>query len=401
MTRSALVADCLSDHHHDEDQHHCSDDAQSDVPAPQSTDTERHQKQRASDLTGATLGFRTLVCHAVSIGAPTDADTTPGTALGDASQRRPGPHPNPATADMAGGAAPDRSVDHRQTKPQCVTCQQRPARTRGKCPACYERERTRQKAYGRWESQHVDAQPVRDHVHALRESGVSNKRLRELTGVSKNTIQVLMTGRPERGHGPTKKMLRRTADRILAVPVPELAFTVASPGRIVPALGTTRRLQALVANGYSQRELCRRLGWEWQGNTTALFLGRADHVVARRAREVADLFTQLQLVPGTDMRARDRARSKGWPAPLDWDEDAIDDPNNHPEPFTTPRTVADDLDEFEYLLDAGENANTACTRLNATPAAMIKRYERASRPIPPALASAAHTARARREQVAS
>ncbi|UAJ16243.1 helix-turn-helix DNA binding domain protein [Gordonia phage Malibo] len=268
---------------------------------------------------------------------------------------------------------------------QCIQCDKR-ARTRGMCPNCYERERTRQKAYGRWESQHVDAQPVRNHIHALREAGISNKRLRELTGVSVNTIQVLMTGRPERGHGPTKKVLRRTADRILAVPVPELAFTVASPGRIVPAIGTTRRLQALVANGYSQRELCRRLGWAWQGNATALFLGRADYVVARRAREVADLFTQLQLLPGTDVRARNRARANGWLAPLDWDEDTIDDPDHVPTLDADPPRMSTTLDEFEWLLQCGEIPEVAAKRCAVQLATIRRYYTREGREVPHQLA---------------
>lgn len=274
------------------------------------------------------------------------------------------------------------------------------------CPACYERERTRQKAYGRWESQHVDAQPVRDHIHALREAGISNKRLRELTGVSVNTIQVLMTGRPERGHGPTKKVLRRTADRILAVQVPQLAFTVASPGRIVPALGATRRLQALVANGYSQRELCRRLGWAWQGNATALFLGRAEYVVARRAREVADLFTQLQMVPGTDVRARNRARANGWPAPLDWDEDTIDDPDATPAAAEQDRPrMATTLDEFEWLLQCGEASDAAAKRSGVSLSTIRVYYAREGRDVPRQLAPPPPLPvaypRARRSQVAS
>ncbi|QAY05798.1 helix-turn-helix DNA binding domain protein [Gordonia phage Vasanti] len=273
------------------------------------------------------------------------------------------------------------------------------------CPACYERDRRRQKAYGRWESQHVEAQPVRDHIEKLRGAGISNSRLRELTGVSHNTIQVLMTGRPERGHGPTKKVLRRTADRILAVPVPELAFTVASPGRIVPALGTTRRLQALVANGYSQRELCRRLGWVWQGNATALFLGRAEYVVARRAREVADLFTQLQLVPGTDVRARNRARANGWPAPLDWDEDTIDDPDHVPTLAADPPRMSTTLDEFEWLLQCGEIPEVAAKRCGVRLGTIRIYYAREGREVPHQLAPpspqpVAHP-RHRKTQVAS
>ncbi|QFP96848.1 helix-turn-helix DNA-binding protein [Gordonia phage Mcklovin] len=280
------------------------------------------------------------------------------------------------------------------------------ARTRGMCPACYERDRTRQKAYGRWESQHVDAQPVRDHIQKLRDAGISNKRLRELTGVSTNTIQVLMTGRPERGHGPTKKVLRRTADRILAVPVPEIAFAIASPGRIVPALGTTRRLQALVANGYSQREICRRLGWAWQGNATALFLGRAEYVVARRAREVAHLFTQLQMVPGTDVRARNRGRAHGWAPPLDWDEDLIDDPNATPAATEQDRPrMSTTLDEFEWLLRCGEAPEVAAKRCRVSLSTIRTYYARAGRDLPAQLAPAAPLpvpySRTRRSQVAS
>ncbi|AVI03694.1 helix-turn-helix DNA binding protein [Gordonia phage Confidence] len=285
----------------------------------------------------------------------------------------------------------------------------KPARTRGKCPACYERDRTRQKAYGRWESQHVDAQPVRKHVHALREAGISNKRLRELTGVSTNTIQVLMTGRPERGHGPSKKVLRRTADRILSVPVPEIAFAVASPGRAVPALGTTRRLQALVANGYSQRDLCRRLGWAWDTNATDLFLGRAQQVTAGRARAVAALFVELQMVPGTDVRARNRARAKGWLLPLDWDEDTIDDPNHTP--HTPARAsasgsrMATTLDEFEWLLRCGEVPDIAAKRCRVSLSTIRIYYSREGRDVPTQLAPAPALPiaypRARRSQVAS
>ncbi|AXH50526.1 helix-turn-helix DNA-binding domain protein [Gordonia phage Ruthy] len=299
---------------------------------------------------------------------------------------------------MAGGAAADSSVDHRQSR--CAQCDN-PASARGLCIACYERHRRRQKAYGRWETTYVDARPVRDHVTALRAAGISNLRLRELTGISHTTVQTLMTGRPARGTGPSAKVSRSTADKLLSVPIPDIAFQAVALRRPVPALGTTRRLQALAANGYSQRDLCRRLGWHWQGNLTELFNGRARQITAVRAREVAALFTELQMIPGTDRQARARALARGWLPPLDWDEDTIDDPTHQPEHTTTPRNLADDLDEFEYLLDAGEHAAAACTRVGATPTAMIKRYERANRLVPPALASAAHTARARREQVAS
>lgn len=267
-------------------------------------------------------------------------------------------------------------------------CQNR-ARVRGMCSRCYERERSRLHAYGRWESSYVDAQPVRDHIQALRDAGIGNKRLRELTGVSHNTIQVIMTGRPERGTGPSRKVLRRTADKILGVPVPEVDFQFVAAGRVVRAIGATRRLQALVANGYSQREVCRRLGWTWEGNSTDLFLGRAEHMTAGRARQVAELFSQLQMVPGTNSRARTRARANGWLPPLAWDEDRIDDPTCTPEVVDRPKTAEDVFSDFEYLLSMGVGVEDASRRVGLLPASVKRRYERHGRRCPAALTAVA------------
>lgn len=117
---------------------------------------------------------------------------------------------------------------------KCIDCRRRPARTRSRCPACYERFRTRQMAYGRWESSYVDAALVRAHVLELREAGLSNSQLGELTGVTHTTIGVLITGRPGRGTGPSKKVLRSTADRLLAVPVPTASMVADRAAKFEP-----------------------------------------------------------------------------------------------------------------------------------------------------------------------
>ncbi|MCF8605133.1 hypothetical protein L5I01_17400 [Gordonia sp. HY442] len=240
-----------------------------------------------------------------------------------------------------------------------------PSFTRGQCKYHYNHNRTRQIVYGRWESGHVDAHPVRQHILALREKGIGNNRLCEITGVSHNTIQVIITGRPERGSGPSKKVMRQTAEKILAVPIPKYAFHAARNGRIVPALGTTRRLQALVAIGYNQRDLMRQLDWAWEGNHLNLFHGRIDSVSARKARDVAGLFAELAMTPGPSSRARNRGVKLGWAPPLAWDD--IDDPNETPElgghdGMDTQLKIA----EFERLIRWGEIPETAAQRLGWT-----------------------------------
>lgn len=88
----------------------------------------------------------------------------------------------------------------------------------------------------------------------------------------------------------------------------------------VTAVGARRRLQALVAIGYSQTDLAEQLH---------LHRGTLAHwcydVPPHKWRAVAALFTRLQLVPGTSQRARAHARKRGWPPPLAWDEETIDD----------------------------------------------------------------------------
>nr|VTP01793.1 hypothetical protein BIN_B_04194 [Mycobacterium riyadhense] len=124
----------------------------------------------------------------------------------------------------------------------CRKCQ-RPSRSRGLYPTLNEQERSRLTAYRRWQSHYVDAQPVREHINALRHDGVGNKQLAKLSGVSRTTIQKIVGGRTDTQTGPTSKALRCTADKIMAVSIPVIAHAVVADGRRVGAVGTTRRLR--------------------------------------------------------------------------------------------------------------------------------------------------------------
>lgn len=237
----------------------------------------------------------------------------------------------------------------------CTRCGAKPARSRKLCPNCYESQRSR---IG-WQSSYIDAEPTRQHIFALRAAGIGNKRLRELSGVSHNTIQVIITGRPERGTGPTKQVWRRTAEKILAVPIPEVPHHGVADGSKVAALGTRRRLRALVAAGYSRRYLCGRLGMDL---TNGCRLWRDDHefVLAATARAVEAFFVELQLTPGPSSRARNEGRRRGWPLPLAWDEDSIDDPDSTPDTGAATRTSF--ADWYSDIRDLGLDDHEAARR---------------------------------------
>lgn len=79
------------------------------------------------------------------------------------------------------------------------------------------------KAYGTLPELYVDAQPVREHVWALRNSGMTVKEIAMLSGVGINAIMNLTTGRPksQRNEGQLPKELKRVskvnAERLLSL----------------------------------------------------------------------------------------------------------------------------------------------------------------------------------------
>ena len=233
----------------------------------------------------------------------------------------------------------------------CTRCAERPSTRRGLCHRCYMAVMTRQKAYGRWESGHVDAQPVREHVSQLLAAGLGARRIAELAGVNRKAVQHLMNGRSDRGTGPSKMLMRPTAEKLLAVPVPAVPWQTAAPKTLVDGTGARRRLQALIADGHTVTEMAAAIGWTVT-NLSAM-LNRDGDVTAATARLIADMFTHLQMTPGSNERARRRGARLGWPLPMEWGEDTIDDPAAVPQrPARAARAeVADRRQEVAAWLD--------------------------------------------------
>lgn len=174
---------------------------------------------------------------------------------------------------------------------------------------------------GTWRT---DAELVRAHVRSLMAAGMGRRRIGEVAGVNDSTLSRHLYGRRDRPAPAT--MRYDLAQRLLAV-VPDLA-----PNARVPAVGTARRIRALVAIGWSLTELAAGIGWTL-ANLCNLISCRPDGVAVRTAQLVAVLYERLSMTPSVGPlsgRARAMARRKGWVPPLAWNEGAIDDPAARP-----------------------------------------------------------------------
>jgi hypothetical protein len=102
-------------------------------------------------------------------------------------------------------------------------------------------------------------------------------------------------------------------------------------GRLVPrlvnALGSRRRLRALMAIGYSEGDLAAALGWS-RRTVSGLVAGEHDLTRASKAQAISDVYERLCGTAGDSQRARRWAQRRGWAPPLAWDD--IDDPAENP-----------------------------------------------------------------------
>ncbi|MCF3101479.1 hypothetical protein IPZ58_07785 [Streptomyces roseoverticillatus] len=185
---------------------------------------------------------------------------------------------------------------------------------------------------GQWHP-YMDAEPVRQHIRNLQECGLGLRSIAVAAGVDRKRLQAVLNGRPERGTPPQAQVRPALATAVLAVePSPDNL----PDATVINAVGTTRRLQALVAAGWPQHYLAIRLHMTDSNFSATL---RRDRVMVRTARAARSLYDELWRADphefGVDnqaySRARNHAASRRW-APVNcWDEDTIDNPATFPE----------------------------------------------------------------------
>jgi hypothetical protein len=182
----------------------------------------------------------------------------------------------------------------------------------------YDTNRTRLMAYGRWNS-YSDPGLVRAHIEGLMARGLSMTAIAVMAGVSHDCVLDLMAGVHRRGPYVAN------AEALLAV-----SFTLdAIPDRVmIDGAGTRRRIQALMAIGYSLNEQAGRLG---RTVNNYYKVPRKPRVFAGTARAVRDLYDELAMSPAPPSRGATMARSMAahndWTPPAGWDDDLIDLPD--------------------------------------------------------------------------
>jgi AraC-like DNA-binding protein len=189
-----------------------------------------------------------------------------------------------------------------------------------KCPSCQRANRTAQQArrraiaYGQWHP-YADAEPLRAHLTQLLDSGISLATIAARAGVSRGTLHALLSTH----HAATRPRVRaRTAQCIRQV------TAVGQHPALVDSTGAKRRLQALIANGWSMARLATHVHCH---PSTISRLLRGATITGNIDHAIRDLYTLLAdqplstATPGERSSveaARRHANAHGWATPDQW-----------------------------------------------------------------------------------
>ncbi|MFE7462351.1 hypothetical protein ACWFMI_24805 [Nocardiopsis terrae] len=200
-------------------------------------------------------------------------------------------------------------------------------RHRCKCADCrqtyseYMKEYRRRRARQRPTTDLVDAQPVREHLGALLDAGLTLGMICRAARVTMAWARYVREGCATRNQPPARRTSGVYARRVLALPVPGRVES----SRRVSGEGACRRARALMAIGLTAVWQAEQLGAH--PISYYRFVYQGGRVEARTAALVCDLYAQFWDKPGTGPaadRARDEAAVLGWSPPAGWEDQWLD-----------------------------------------------------------------------------
>lgn len=148
--------------------------------------------------------------------------------------------------------------------------------------------------------------------------------------------------------------------------------------RIVPSIGSQRRVRSLQRLGWSLRMIALESGWNQAEDLQ--WVMRNETCNRRTAQRIAETYERLSMtIPpycSATVRARKRGVRLGFPPPLAWDD--IDNPHERPKGGKDhPNYRAHELvDEWHHLRASGESIHQAARQLGVTVEAIEKAGER-------------------------
>lgn len=159
---------------------------------------------------------------------------------------------------------------------------------------------------------YVAAGPTRDRLARLAAAHVPLKALARASGLSDTALRAILDGR-------RLQVQRATARRVALLTLTGI-FSAQATGH-VPRIGAVRRIRALMAMGWSHAEIAAA----GAPNSARLINGAGHLMTAEKWRAVRDVYDKLSMTSGPSPETRGWARSLGYPPPLAWDDDTIDD----------------------------------------------------------------------------
>ncbi|MFF8829286.1 hypothetical protein [Streptomyces sp. NPDC015131] len=259
---------------------------------------------------------------------------------------------------MTRKAVPAETLEHGDERRyrrgcRCTLCKQ------GANKANIRRRYLRETGRGIWRS--VDK--AAHHILQLRAAGLEDRYIQKHAPVCPDVMYRILR-REGRIHV-------KTETRILALPIPAVTPAITANRSHVPAHGTIRRLRALVAAGWHQAELARRLGKDKENLGQLIARDPRGNVTMLLEAEVKAVYAELHTLRPEDHgvigwhaeRARRHAAAKGWIGPDYWDDDEFDDPDFQPAVNEPPRYVVLAENAFELEDGQGYTRQQAADRL--------------------------------------